>query len=289
MENSSTYKSWCCLNGEFFDPGKPLLMLQNRGFSYGDALFETIHAFGTEPRHFHLHFRRLMAGMETLGMRVPPYFDQEQLFGLIVKLLNKARIFRSAKIRLTVFRNDGGLYTPATNEVSFTIEATPLEQQKYTLNEKGLFIDIYTETTKPQNMFSPYKTANALLFVMASRFKQSKGLGDCVILNSEGKIVEATSSNIFLIKGNNLYTPRLSDGCIAGVMRQKVIELAPKVGLVVNDNVSLVEANLLASDEIFLTNAVTGLRWAMGFRDRRYFCSYAKKINLLLNRETFGD
>jgi len=289
MENPSTYKSWCCLNGEFFDPGKPLLMLQNRSFSYGDALFETIHAFGTEPRHFHLHFRRLMAGMETLGMRVPPYFDQEQLYGLIVKLLNKTRIFGSARIRLSVFRNDGGLYTPTTDEVSFTIEATPLEQQKYILNEKGLFIDIYTETPKPLNMFSPYKTANALLFVMAARYKQSKGLGDCIILNTEGKIVEATSSNIFIVKGSNLYTPRLSDGCIAGVMRQKVIELAPKVGLAVNDNASLVEANLLAADEIFLTNAVTGLRWVMGFRDRRFFCSYTKKINLLLNRETFGD
>lgn len=289
MENPSTYKSWCCLNGEFFDPGKPLLMLQNRSFSYGDALFETIHAFGTEPRHFHLHFRRLMAGMEMLGMRVPPYFDQEQLYGLIVKLLNKTRIFGSAKIRLSVFRNDGGLYTPATDEVSFTIEATPLEHQKYVLNEKGLFIDIYTETTKPQNMFSPYKTANALLFVMAARYKQSKGLGDCIILNTEGKIVEATSSNIFIVKGSNLYTPRLSDGCVAGVMRQKVIELAPKVGLAVNDNASLVEANLLAADEIFLTNAVTGLRWVMGFRDRRFFCSYAKKINFILNRETFGD
>lgn len=287
MENPSTYKSWCCLNGEFYDPSKPLLMLQNRGFSYGDCLFETIHAFGTEPRHFQLHFRRLMAGMEALGMRVPPYFDQEQLFGLIVKLLNKTRIFSSARVRLTVFRNDGGLYTPASDEVSFTIEATPLEQQKYTLNEKGLFIDIYTDITKPQNIFSPFKTANALLFVMAARHKQSRGLGDCIILNSEGKIVEATSSNIFLIKGNNLYTPRLSDGCIAGVMRQKVIELAPKVGLAVNDNVSLVESNLLASDEIFLTNAVSGLRWVMGYKDRRYFCSYAKKLNQVLNNETF--
>jgi len=289
MENLSTYKSWCCLNGEFYDPDKPLLMLQNRGFSYGDCLFETIHAFGTEPRHFQLHFRRLMAGMEALGMRVPPYFDQEQLFGLIVKLLNKTRIFSSARVRLTVFRNDGGLYTPASDEVSFTIEATPLEQQKYTLNEKGLFIDIYTDITKPQNIFSPFKTANALLFVMAARYKQSRGLGDCIILNSEGKIVEATSSNIFLIKGNNLYTPRLSDGCVAGVMRQKVIELAPKVGLTVNDNASLVESNLLASDEIFLTNAVSGLRWVMGFRDRRFFCSYAKKLNQLLNKETFAD
>jgi len=289
MENPIPYKSWCCLNGEFFDPGKPLLMLQNRSFCYGDALFETIHAFGTEPRHFQLHFRRLMAGMETLGMRVPPYFDQEQLFGLIVKLLNKTRIFGSARIRLTVFRNDGGLYTPATDEVSFTIEATPLEQQKYTLNEKGLFIDIFTDIPKPQNMLSPYKTANALLFVMAAKYKQSKSLGDCIIINTEGKIVEATSSNIFIIKGKNIYTPRLSDGCIAGIMRLKIIELAPKVGLIVNDNASLVEANLLAADEIFLTNAVTGLRWVMGFRDRRFFCSYAKKINQYLNKDTFGD
>ena len=288
MENSSTYKSWCCINGEFYDPGKPLLTLQNRGLCYGDALFETIHAFGTEPKHFHLHYRRLMAGMEVLGMRVPPFFDKEQLFGLIVELLNKARIFNSARVRLSVFRNDGGLYTPATDEVSFSIEATPLDQQKYVLNEKGLFIDIYPEMAKPLNMLSPYKTANALLFVMAARYRQSKGFGDCIILNEEGKLVEATSSNLFLIKGNNLYTPRLSDGCVAGIMRHKIVELAPKVGLIVNENSSLIEPNLLAADEIFLTNAITGLRWVIGFKDRRYFCSYAKKLNAILNQETFG-
>ena len=287
MENSSTYKSWCCINGEFYDPGKPLLTLQNRGFCYGDALFETIHAFGTEPKHFQLHYRRLMAGMEILGMKVPPFFDQEQLFSLIVKLLNKSRLFNSARVRLTVFRNDGGLYTPATDEVSFSIEATPLDRQKYVLNEKGLFIDIYPEMTKPLSILSPYKTANALLFVMAARYRQSKGLGDCIILNEEGKLVEATSSNLFLIKGKSLYTPKLSDGCIAGVMRQKIVELAPKVGLTVNENSSLIEPNLLAADEIFLTNAVTGIRWVMGFKDRRYFCSYAKKLNAILNQETF--
>jgi len=288
MENSATNKSWCCINGEFYDPEKPLLTLQNRGFCYGDTLFETIHAFGTEPRHFQLHYRRLMAGMEVLGMQVPPYFDQEQLYGLIVKLLNKVRIFTSARVRLTVFRNEGGLYTPATDEVSFAIEASPLEEQKYTLNEKGLFIDLYPEMTKPQNMLSPFKTGNGLLFVMAARYRKSKELGDCIILNAEGKLVEATSSNLFLIKGNNLYTPRLSDGCVAGVMRQKVIELAPKIGLTVNENCSLTEANLLGSDEIFLTNAVSGLRWVMGFKDRRFFCTHTKKLNQLLNKETFG-
>ncbi len=287
MENPSTYKSWCCLNGEFFDPEKPLLTLQNRGFCYGDTLFETLHAFGTEPRHFQLHYRRLMAGMEVIGMQVPPAFAQEQLYGLTVKLLNKARIFTSARVRLTVFRNDGGLYTPASDKVSFTIEASPLEQQKYLLNEKGIFIDLYPEMVKPQNILSSFKTGNALLFVMAARYKKSNGLGDCIILNSEGKLVEATSSNLFLIKGKNLYTPRLSDGCIAGVMRQKVIELAPKIGLTVNENCSLTKANLLASDEIFLTNAVSGIRWVMGYRDRRYFCSHTKKLNVMLNKETF--
>lgn len=287
MDNTQSYKSWCCVNGDFFDPGKPILLIQNRGFCYGDGLFETIHAYGTEPRHFSLHFQRLTSGMQLLGMTIPLYFDEEQLHGLTVKLLNKMRIFGSARVRISVFRKEGGLYTPDNDSISFTIEASPLEQEKYQLNEKGLFVDIFTDYKKPINALSNLKTSSAILYVMASKFKKGNNLGDCLLLNTDNKIVEASSSNLFLVKGKTLYTPSLEQGCVDGVMRRIILGLAPGLGLKINTNVAIEPTMLLQSDEIFLSNAIVGIRWVMGYKERRYFNTTSKKLLTAINAATF--
>lgn len=288
MKNVQSLKSWCCVNGEFLDPDKPVLKLQNRSFCYGDGLFETIHAYGTEPRHFSLHYKRLTSSMELLGMTKPLYFEEEQLFELIVKLLNKTRIFGSARIRLSIYRKEGGHYTPKSNDISFAIEALPLEQEKYFLNEKGLFVEIFTEYKKPINALSCIKSASALLYVMAGKFNQSNGFDDCLILNSENKIIEASSSNLFLVKGNTLYTPPVEQGCIDGVMRRVILNLAPSIGLKVRTDISIDPAILLQADEIFLSNAINGVRWVMGYKERRYFSTTSKKIAMALNTITFN-
>lgn len=289
MEKLRSYKSWCCVNGDFFDPDKPVLKLQNRSFCYGDGLFETIHAYGTEPRHFSLHYQRLIKSMLLLGMTKPLYFEEEQLFGLVVKLLNKMRIFGSARVRISVFRKDGGLYTPEWDDISFTIEALPLEQDKYQLNEKGLFIDLFTEFKKPVNVLSNLKTTSAIIYVMASKFKKANDLGDCLLVNTDNKIVEASSSNLFLVKGKSLYTPAIEQGCVDGVMRKIIIGLAPTLGLKVKTDLAIGPELLLQADEIFLTNAVNGIRWVMGYKDRRYFNNTAKKLLTVLNTDTFAS
>jgi Branched-chain amino acid aminotransferase/4-amino-4-deoxychorismate lyase len=289
MGDLQPYKNWCCVNGDFFDPDKPILKLQNRSFCYGDGLFETIHAYGTEPRHFTLHYKRLTKSMDLLGMIKPIYFEEEQLYELIVKLLNKMRIFSSARVRLSVFRKEGGYYTPETDNISFAIEATPLEVDKYQLNEKGLFIDLYTEYKKSINALANIKSANAIIYVLASRFKKNSNLGDCLLLNSNNNIIEATSSNIFLVKGKSLYTPSLEQGCVDGVMRKVIIDLAPSLGLEIKTNIAIDPTLLLHADEIFLTNAISGIRWVMGFNERRFFNNTAKKLTIALNATTFNS
>ena len=282
-------KSYIWLNGNFVREDEPVLTLSNRAFAYGDGFFETIHAYGTQAKHLNLHFARLQKSAKVLGMEMQPFLTKEFIDSEITRLLNKNRIFGSARVRLSVFRADGGLYTPASNEISLSLQSTPLSPNFYPINSKGLVIDIYPDLRKPINILSPIKSCNALIYTMAGLYKLQNKLDDCLIINDQNRITEAISSNVFVVKGNTIYTPSLEEGCVAGVMRQVVIDLARRNGFKVNDRVSLEANKLLEADEIFLTNAVSGIQWVVGLRQKRLFGLVSRKLSNELIRETFSD
>lgn len=278
---------YICNNGNFFLSNSPVLTTKNRAFRYGDGIFETMHANGTNVQFIDEHYMRLMYGIEKLYMHLPPYFNLKYINGLIVKLLNKNKLYQGAKIRLSVFRSDGGLYTPLSNNISFIIEAEELEHANYTLNKKGLAIDIYNEIKKNTNYLSDLKSSNALLFVLAGIYKQKNNIDDCIIINQENKIVEAVSSNIFIVKNNQLYTPSLTDGCIPGIMRIQIIKTALSLNYTVFDDCNIMPDDLLSADEVFLTNAISGIRWVVAYKDNRYFNKTSKILTNKLNESVF--
>lgn len=207
----------------------------------------------------------------------------------IARLLNKNRIFGSARVRLTVFRNAGGLYTPSDNTVSMTLESTALDTNLYTLNPKGYIIDIYPDMRKQGSFLSPIKSCNALLYVMAGIYRRENNLDDCILINDSDRMVEATSSNIFVVNDNTIYTPAVSEGCIPGIMRDIIIRIAPKLGFTVHNQVGIPIQKLYDCDEIFLTNAIAGIRWVGGFRQQRYFNRVSRMLMDAVNRFTFPD
>ncbi len=280
---------YICNAGNFVLSDSPVLTTQNRAFRYGDGIFETMHANGTIVQFFNEHYMRLMYGIEKLQMNVPAYFTSKYTNNLIIKLLNKNKLYQGAKIRLSVFRSDGGLYTPLSNNISFIIEAEELKHAKYTLNNKGLVIDIYDEIKKSINYFSDIKSSNALLFVLAGIYKQKNNIDDCIILNQENKIVEAVSSNIFIVKNHQLYTPALTDGCIPGIMRTQIIKTALSLNYTVFDDCNIKPDELLSADEVFLTNAISGIRWVVAYKNRRYFNKTSKILINKLNETSFND
>lgn len=280
-------KSFIWLNGNFVQEDQPAIPITNRAFSYGDGLFETIHAYGTEGKHLDLHFTRISKSMRILQLEPPPYFSLSFMAQEISRLLNKNRIFDSARVRLTVFRNAGGLYTPTTNQTSIAIQAAPLPQKHYPLNQKGLVVDIFTDIRKPINSISSIKSCNSLIYIMAGLHKVQSNIDDCLLINDKNRIVEAISSNIFLVFGNKVYTPGLSEGCIPGVMRELVIRNAPSCGYQVFDSEQIKPQMLVEADELFLTNAITGIKWIVGLRHKRYFGMVSRKISQLINTITF--
>ncbi|MBN1415053.1 MAG: aminotransferase class IV [Bacteroidales bacterium] len=285
---SSSVK-YICYNGDFLNADRPVLPVSNSSFRYGDALYENIHAFGTEAQFLDLHLDRLKQSMQWLKMIIPAFFHLENLSRLITNLLNKNRLFGGAWIRLTVFRNDSGLYAPENNTISFIIESESLEFDRYTLNTHGFVIDLYTEMPKPIHRLSSIKSTSRLLYVMAGIFKAEKGLDDCILINKKGHLVESGSSNLFILKNGHILTPGLEEGCIPGIMRQVIISCIHATGKDCIVDVPLSTSDLNAADEVFLTNAIMGIRWVGAFQHKRYYRDYSQQLVHHLNQVAFGE
>ena len=278
-------------NGKIIHKDELKIDLNNRSFQYGDGLFETMHASGNKVQFFYEHMERLIRSMKVLKMEVPVRFtiDTMGLQKEISKILNKNKLFKGARVRMTVFREAGGLYTPQSNETEYIIECSGLESNLYELNDKGLLIDIYDEILKPVNSLSSLKLVSSIFFVLAGIFKKENHLDECLILNTKGNIIEGISSNIFLVKENTITTPSIREGCLPGIMRQKVIELARKQSFIVQDEQVIKMQDIMAADEIFFTNAVRGIQWVVGFKQRRYYNKVAKTLSDSLNQHQFPE
>ena len=281
--------SFILYNGEYHFKDEFGLSYKNRAFCYGDALFETMHANGTDIQFINNHLTRLIFGMKVLKMEVPTVIESGFIEKEIIKLLHKNKLYQGVRIRLSVFRNEGGKYTPADNNISYLVETDYLENDYYQLNNKGFIIDIYPEIKKPINQLSNLKTSNSLLYVIAGLYAKEKKLNDCLLLNEKGNIIEGISSNIFLIKGSSLSTPSLKEGPVAGIMRKQILKLADNVGFKINNESSITQSQLLNADEVFLTNSINGIRWVSAYKEKRYFNSNVKKIIDQLNMIAFKN
>ena len=278
--------TFCIYNGHEINLYEPAISFTNRAFRYGDSLFESIRFSNGKAMFLTDHIKRLKLSMTTLRMNVPAEFNTANIEAMIIHLVAKNKITSSdARVRLTVFRNEGGYYTPHTNDISFLIEAEPIEGIGYHLNQKGLWVDIYAEIKKPITKIANLKTGNALLYVMAGLTKNSLKLDDCLLVNENGNIIETISSNIFVVKNGTIYTSPISDGCVDGVMRKQILALAGLNRMLTFEQ-TLTINTLMNGDEVFITNAINGIRWVGQFKNKFYTnrmgVFFTEKLNELI-------
>jgi branched-chain amino acid aminotransferase len=269
------------LNGKLLQFDSPVFTAENRSFRYGDSLFETVKCVNGIPLFLESHLQRLYAGMEVLEYEWNDQLLKTVLNEEIKRLLIRNRLKEGARLRITVFRNDGGFYTPETNHVSILLETTP-DINNYVLNKDGISLGVFEEIFKPIHTFNSLKSANGLLFVKAGLAKTKKQVDDLIILNSKGLVCETISSNIFMIIHNRLVTPPLSEGCLPGTMRQNILALAPSLGLEVLETPVGINA-LEQAEEVFISNSINGVKWVMGYESKRYFHKVSAKIIEALN------
>lgn len=269
-------------NDEFVAINHPILKAGNRGFKFGDGLFETMRMNKGKLQFADLHADRLRAGMLALKMEGSALLDEYFLKQKTAELCKKNKFKDNVRFRLSVYRAGDGLYTPISNKAEYVLEASVLEEENYSLNKKGLIIDVFDELTKPVNTLSNFKTSNSLLYVMAALHKKQHRLDEAFILNQHGFLCESISSNIFIVYDEKIYTPALTEGCVAGVMRNVVMSMCRA------HEIEVVEAQinpeiLKVAEEVFITNAISGIRWVMGYGRKRYFNEMTKLLSAKLN------
>lgn len=259
----------CIYNGHLISIYEPAISFNNRAFRYGDSLFETIRYCNGKSMFLSDHIKRLKLAMTVMRMNVPAEFNTDNIQALIEHLIKENKIIGDARVRLTVFRNDGGFYTPEVNDISFLIETEDIATKGYTLNQKGLWVDLYAEIRKPLNKVSNIKTGSALLYIMAGLSKTSMKLDDCLLVNEKGNICEAISSNIFVVKNSSIYTAPIEEGCVDGVMRKQILNMASQ-NRILTFETPLTVNTLMNGDEMFLTNAIQGVQWIGQFKNKFY-------------------
>lgn len=234
------------------------LNASNRAFKYGDGFFETIlYHNGTMPL-YDLHFERMAKTFPLLKMKAPRLFKKETFRALLLNFLS-ATPHTTAKVRITFWRNGEGTYLPTENSTSYCVEVTPINSQPFALNSEGLTLGIYRDTFKNTDFLANLKLTGCATYTLASLWVKEQGVDDAILLNHQGRVAECTSSNIFLVKGNQVITPPLSEGCLNGVMRRHLLNTLPQQGYTVTEQ--LIEiADLSTADEIFTTNAL-GIKW----------------------------
>ncbi|MGZ3921215.1 MAG: aminotransferase class IV [Bacteroidia bacterium] len=277
--------TYCILNGHLISIYEPGVAFNNRAFRYGDSLFESIRLCNNRLMFLRDHITRLKLGMTVLRMNLPAEFNVENIQELIIQLLKHNTHAPNARIRLTVFRNDGGYYTPETNDISFLIESEELPAP-YELNQKGLWADVYADIKKPINKLANIKSGNGLLYVMAGLAKQSMKLDECFLINENGNICESISSNIFVVKNGTIYTAPLTEGCVAGIMRRQVMSIATQSKILTFES-PLTVNTIMNGDEVFLTNSIRGIHWVGQFKQQFYTNKMAQFFTDKLNQLTY--
>jgi len=274
-------------NGAIVSEGANILV-QNRGFLYGDAVFETVKIVNGKILFLEDHYFRLMSSMRVVRMEIPMNFTLEYLEEQILTLVKNNNIESSARVRITVYRNDGGNYLPQNKTVSFLIKAVPLENKEYSLNEKEYEVDLYKDFYVTKQLLSSIKTTNRLINVTGSIYANENGLDNCILLNDSKNVVEVLQGNIFMLNGNKLTTPPVSEGCLNGVMRKQILEIAKKI-----DGIEVIEEiispfDLQKADELFLTNVIIGVQPITKYRKKEFSIEISKTLVRELNNKVLN-
>src|SRR5690606_195609 len=239
----------------------PALSIENRGYKFGDALFETLKVVHGTILFWEDHYFRLMASMRILRMEIPMEFTMEFLETEILKTIeSNALTMATARVRFNVHRKDGGKYLPAEHNIDYAIVVERLDADFYTFNENQYSIELFKDHYVSPGLLSTLKTNNKIINILASIFADENGYENCLLLNTQKQVVEAVNGNLFIVKDNVIKTPPLQDGCLKGIMRKQVMEVIGSLENYELDETSISPFELQKADELFLTNVIMGIQ-----------------------------
>lgn len=256
---------------------KPLVTGANRGLRYGYGCFETMRINNHKLCLRDHHFGRLFSSLEHLGLHLPVEITAQTLEEQVIALALKNGHAEQGRARLNFFGGEGGLYPSANEAPHYIIETGALEETAIGFNQQGLHIDIYRDARKAADQFSHIKHNNFLPYAMAARWAADHDLDDAILLNCEDRVADTTIANVFIVQDGLIKTPVLTEGCVSGVMRKYLVNRCRKEGIPVEET-RISADDLAQASELFLTNALRGIRWVQQAGDTSYTCQVSKLL-----------
>ena len=267
------------LNGKLISKSEDVLNANNRAFKYGDALFETVKVKNLEVYFIEDHYFRLMASMRMLRMEIPMSFTLEFFENELINTVKQNNL-ENARVRFTVFRKDGGLYNPITNKVDYLIEASELNL----VTKENYAIDLFKDFYMYSGLLSTIKSTNKLTNVLASIYASENNLDTCILLNEKKQVVEVINGNIFIVKGNLIKTPPVTEGCVKGIARKKIIDIISNIDKYTLQETEISPFELQKCDEVFITNVIVGIQPVSVYRKNTFSTKVANELALEFNK-----
>lgn len=272
------------LNGTLLQNEDATILIDNRGFNYGDAVFETLRISGGKIYFWEDHYFRLMASMRILRMEIPMNFTMEFLEDEILKTIDStSKTDKAIRAKLLVWRKTGGKYTPKTNDVEYVISSEALNTPFYLLSEESYEVELFKDHYVTNSLISTLKSSNRLINILAGIYAQENDYQNCLLLNQNKQVIEALNGNLFLVSGNKIKTPPLTDGCLNGVLRKQVISILAKMPDYTLDESSISPFELQKADELFITNVIQGIVSITKYRKKEFDNTVAKELLPKLN------
>ncbi|MCH4822955.1 aminotransferase class IV [Gramella lutea] len=272
------------LDGKIVKEEEAKLSVLNRGFAYGDSVFETIRVISGKIMFWEDHYFRLMASMRIMRMEIPSNFSPEFLEEEIGNIIEANDLNTSpARIRFAVYRLQGGYYTPATRDIGYVISVEPMEDSFYLFNDKPYEIELFKDHYVNSGLLSSIKSNNRAVNVLGSIYARENDYDNCLLLNEKKGVVEALNGNVFLVKGNVIKTPPISDGALNGIIRKQILNILKKTEDYQLEETSISPFELQKADELFITNVAQGIQQVSKYRKKEFKNVVAKDLLSKLN------
>lgn len=221
----------------------------NRAFLYGDGFFEAFKVVNGVPVFWNDHWERIQRTINFL--RFDNSFTEEELKIQIVNYMQEVS-FVNGRLRITFFRTGKGRYLPESNAYQIDFNSAELESSSFELQriEKLHLSPIQL----PRHVSGNFKLIAKPMQVLAALDAKENGVEEAVLLNNQNEVCEGISGNVFVLKNNQLFTPPLVSGCLAGTMRALILKEYPNAF-----EKSLFKDDLTFSEAIIFTNSVKGI------------------------------
>ena len=259
--------------------------LLNRGFLYGDSVFESIRIVNNKIIFWEDHYMRLMSSMRIIRIEIPQSYTPDFFKVQITNTISKVNPSFTGRVRLTIFRDGGGYYAPELSSPSFIINCSVIDSDEFYLKDSEFKVDLFKDYYIQNDLLSNLKTNNKLINVLAGIYANENNLDNCILLNNKKNVTEFLNGNLFIVRENKIITPNLDSGCLKGIMRKKIIEYVKLIPEFSIEETVISPFDLLSANEIWLTNSISGIITVTNYRNKSFSNDVAKIFIDFLNKK----